>query len=434
MRWERSGDFRRAVLPNGTRLFVREAPRFKSTWISAFLRSPLGSDPAPTALIPFVLKQGTRSLPTERAIRRRLEELCGTTLDVEVHRFGRHQVAAWEMEVPCERFLPSSLRRDFLGEAFFLLREILADPLTDGAAFRADVVAREKENLAMLLAAQIEQKERYAYEKCRRMLAGADPAGRHPYGSAAGIRRIRPAGLFRRWRRWLAESSFDLYAMGPVPPDAVLARAAAALAFPRREAADGRSATRFRTGGAVRRAAERLDARQARLCLGFASGIDPAGAGRAADALGFAAALLGGFSHSRLFRTVREEKSLAYSVGCFADRATGWVFVDAGVEPANTRRALDLIREEIDNVRRGRFTADEFAKTRACLRQGLRRLADLRAAQIDAHYEEGLLGRTFTRHAALADLAVLRPADVARAARGLALKAVFTAGPGRGAA
>ena len=66
--------------------------------------------------------------------------------------------------------------------------------------------------------------------------------------------------------------------------------------------------------------------------------------------------ILGGSMSSRLFIQVRERKGLAYVVrsGASSYRDTGYVYVQAGLEPKNVNKAITCIQEEIKKfVERG---------------------------------------------------------------------------------
>lgn len=73
--------------------------------------------------------------------------------------------------------------------------------------------------------------------------------------------------------------------------------------------------------------------------------------------------ILGGSMSSRLFIQVRERKGLAYVVrsGASAYRDTGYVYVQAGLEPANINKAIACIQEEIKKIVQKGVTARELA-------------------------------------------------------------------------
>ena len=63
-------------------------------------------DATEIALLPYVLRHGTRAFPSLRAVNRRLEELYGATLAVDVLKLGEEQVITLRLEVVGDAFLP----------------------------------------------------------------------------------------------------------------------------------------------------------------------------------------------------------------------------------------------------------------------------------------------------------------------------------------
>ncbi len=82
---------------------------------------------------------------------------------------------------------------------------------------------------------------------------------------------------------------------------------------------------------------------------------------------------LGGGMSSRLVKKIREDEGLAYSVytftGSYAD--TGAFIVSAGTRPENCQRVVDIIMEELDDVRQNGITEEELKKTFSQLKGSL---------------------------------------------------------------
>lgn len=87
-------------------------------------------------------------------------------------------------------------------------------------------------------------------------------------------------------------------------------------------------------------------------------------------AMSLASLLLGGGMSSRLFQRVREELGLAYSVFTFQSfhRDAGIHGVYAGTSPDTAERALDEILNQLGEVARGGFPADELAAGKSQLK------------------------------------------------------------------
>ncbi len=82
------------------------------------------------------------------------------------------------------------------------------------------------------------------------------------------------------------------------------------------------------------------------------------------DAAQIANVVLGGGMSSRLFQIVREKLGLAYSVYSYISSFTegGMLTVYAGVNPRNTKKALDAILGCIGEMRKDGLTQDEFLR------------------------------------------------------------------------
>lgn len=101
------------------------------------------------------------------------------------------------------------------------------------------------------------------------------------------------------------------------------------------------------------------DTEQVHTCLmlpGIESGVEEY------YALAVLSNILGGSMSSRLFQKVREERGLAYSVYCYpmAYRDTGALCVYAGSSPKQAPQALELILQELEDIREHGVTEKEF--------------------------------------------------------------------------
>jgi predicted Zn-dependent peptidase len=82
--------------------------------------------------------------------------------------------------------------------------------------------------------------------------------------------------------------------------------------------------------------------------------------------------ILGGGMSSRLFQRIREERGLVYSVytypSSFVD--SGMFALYAGLNPANVDEVMKIVYEELDSMRQGKITEEEFTRAREQLKGG----------------------------------------------------------------
>ena len=108
---------------------------------------------------------------------------------------------------------------------------------------------------------------------------------------------------------------------------------------------------------------------QAKLCMLFTAGDNPNPP--SVSILRVAMSVLGGSATSRLFRNVREKQSLCYYCGSAAQRATGVMMIDSGVEPGREEQAEAAILAEWEALKNGPITQEEVDDCRRSLLSGM---------------------------------------------------------------
>ncbi|HKB16959.1 MAG TPA: insulinase family protein, partial [Planctomycetota bacterium] len=103
-------------LPVGEGVTLHRLPvdRFKSVTCRVVFHLPLTPRAAEAALIPPLLRRGTRKHPDLVSIGRRLDDLYGAALDGDVSRVGERQILDLAIDIVAPRHLPG--RVDVLGE------------------------------------------------------------------------------------------------------------------------------------------------------------------------------------------------------------------------------------------------------------------------------------------------------------------------------
>jgi predicted Zn-dependent peptidase len=109
---------------------------------------------------------------------------------------------------------------------------------------------------------------------------------------------------------------------------------------------------------------------QNQICLGF-EGTSVSDEGRFASQL--MSTVLGGGMSSRLFQTVRERNGLCYSIYSFGSSfaETGIFGVATALDRKNDKRALALIRDELDKMRQDGVTEEELSRAREQAKSGI---------------------------------------------------------------
>ena len=342
------GAVARLVLPSGLTLLVRE--NWGAPVVALTLLSRGGSaEEAPelngvTALLGRVLLKGTR---TRKAIEvaSAAEDAGGGIESGADQEYG--ELRAWGLARHWPRLLS-------------LLHEVATEP-----RFRDEEIERERGVLLAQIRGLEDQPAQVANRVLGQSLFGAQGYGLPSSGEEATVARLGRADLFDRFTETYAADRLVLAISGAVTADEVLGEAGRLFEGLRpRGAAVGAPPPPERPIRLRQRQAS--PTQQAHLLLGY---LAPPVAASDHVALKVANGVLGGGMSSRLFRALRDEDGLAYSVGSTypTRRGAGRVVLHIGTAPENVDVAEVGLRREVDRLAGEAVADDELARTKAYL-------------------------------------------------------------------
>lgn len=406
----------------GIRIHVLPTNRFKTFAISLYAGSPLAEETVTsTALTPFVLRRGTVSYPETRAFREQLEQLYGAGFGFDVYKRGDYQIVHFRMDTINDSFVksPESLLRSsfaFLGEAF-------TQPVLENGAFRKSYVQTERDTVRKKLESIVNDKIRYAAERCIEVMCKNEPYRLHPLGERKDLDGITPEGLYESYQNWLNESVLDLYVVGDTSLDEVKKLVEEHFKLNRTEGTDYvPSSTRTAASG-TQTVVEKLDINQGKLNMGLRSTITY-GDDEYAAALLYNG-ILGGYPHSKLFVNVREKESLAYYASSRYDGHKGIATIQSGIEVQNFEKAVQIIQQQLDDMAKGAITDIEMTQTKAMIRNVIKEMQDSAFEMIAYDFNRTLSGRERTPDELLQQVESITVDDVKQAASAFSLDTIY---------
>ncbi|UHA73877.1 EF-P 5-aminopentanol modification-associated protein YfmF [Paenibacillus sp. 481] len=407
---------------HGIRLHVMPTKRFKTFAISAYVGIPLQEDTVtPTALTPFVLRRGTAEHPETIRFRERLDELYGAGFGFDVYKRGDYQIIQFRMDVINDQFV--SAADSLLQQAFQFLGNAVTDPAIEGGAFRNKYVQEEKDTLRKRLEAIVNDKIRYAAERCVEEMCKNEPYRLHPLGNRSDLESIDSNVLYETYRQLLERACIDIYVVG----DTSLAEVEQAVSRTFRLQRTGE--VKYARAIPVPRIGEpnvvvdRLDVTQGKLNLGLRSTITYADDAYPAALL--YNGILGGYPHSKLFVNVREKNSLAYYASSRFDGHKGICTIQSGIEFDNYEKAVRIIREQLEALQAGQIEALELEQTKAMIANQLREIDDSAFEMIGFDFNRVLSGRERTTTQLIEQIQAIDTAHIQTAANTFQLDTIY---------
>ena len=86
--------------------------------------------------------------------------------------------------------------------------------------------------------------------------------------------------------------------------------------------------------------------------------------------------ILGGGPDSKLFKTVREKNSLCYYISSIGQPLNSIMLIKAGINKDDFKKAVSLIKREIYNMKKGKFSDEDIIKAKITYINSLKELED----------------------------------------------------------
>ncbi|WAH40788.1 insulinase family protein [Alicyclobacillus fastidiosus] len=376
------------------RVYVHFLPhtRFRTKDLTIRLHIPLKRENVTQmALLPYMWMNGTTSKPTTREIMMAADDLYGTVVRSSLGKRGEYHI----MEVGANIPDVSSLTAEpVVEQALALVCEILLNHGPNTAAFSEESVRQEVDLHRRRIEAARDDKMGYALQSCLAEVAEGTASALPRLGYAEDLASLNSKVLYDAYQSLFQSAEVHAYLVGPYADadalsERIIERLSPVLA------GDGAAKMRVNplpTGQrqSFRNVTEHQDVAQAQLDLGYRTGVNFSS--ESYPAMLMMNGVLGGFAHSKLFLNVREKHSLAYSVWSHFDAMTGSLAVMTGIEPKQYQKALDIIEEQVQAIKRGAITDDEMDFTFRGLQNQYTVLLDQPASLTSWHYNGVLCG------------------------------------------
>ena len=366
--------------------------KFKTACFSVNLLSQLNRETASmNALIPFVLRRGTNSLPDMEALSARMEELYGTVIEPTVRRIGEIQCCGFYASFPEDAFLPDG--EGVLKDAVGLTLDMLLSPATRGGLLLPAYVESERDKLLDLIASRVNNKRSYAVSRCLEEMCCYEDFAVSRYGDEDNCRSINYRRLSRHFRAMLQTCPIELFYCGRASLKDIRNLLRDQIATLPRGEIDSEIGTEIRMNAleeTPRYTEEEMEVAQANLVIGWRLGEcmnEPD-----FPALYVFNDLFGGSPSSKLFLNVREKLSLCYYASSLLDVRKGLLLVSSGIQLSNFTAARDEIFAQLDAVRQGDFSEEDLATSIAGVVSDLRSIPDSQSALESYYLSQGIAG------------------------------------------
>ena len=369
-------------IKEGIRLHKIKTNKYKTNLMSVFLTSKLSRDDiTKKALILTVLRRGTNNLKTQEEISKKLEELYGASFDCGIDKLGDKHVLKFYVESLNEQYLYQ--KEDILSQSLNILFDIVFNPLLEDGSFKQEYIDEEKQNLRIIIEGQKDNKAAYATQRCIEEMYKEKPYGLYKYGYVEDLEKIDSKNLYEAYLDLIKSCKIDIFVSGDFDEktleEKVKSNQQISKLEPRKvEYLDEESeSSNTQEENIVR---ENMQISQGKLNIGLDVLSDNK------SAVSVYNAILGGGANSKLFQNVREKASLAYSAGSIYIKPKSKIIIKTGIEHKNYDKALQIIKEQIDDMKNGKFSDEDIQHAKELIIASFKAMQDEQDSEISFYF------------------------------------------------
>ncbi|AAM24858.1 putative Zn-dependent peptidase [Caldanaerobacter subterraneus subsp. tengcongensis MB4] len=373
-------------LGDGINLYLDVTDKFKTVTVNLYVQNKLGDEATWYALIPSVLKRGTSALKTYKDMVKYLEMLYGTTMAVSVYKKGERHFQQYRLELPQEEYVSENV----FEKGIKFLYELVFEPFTQDGAFLKEYVLQEKEVQKNLIESRINDKTKYAVDRCYEEMCKGEPFAIFELGKKEDLDLIDEKNLFEYYKKCIDTLPVDIYVVGNVNPEYAEEVFRKYFNLRRKEVLEIPFTDVRKEVKEVKYVTEELDVNQGKLTLGFRTNVPPDS--EEYYPLLVYSTVLGGGPFSKLFINVREKASLAYYAYSRLERFKGLMVISSGIEVENYSKALDIILKEVGEMEKGNISDYEFDSAKKSLYTSLNAIKDNATSKADYYLSQKIAG------------------------------------------
>lgn len=376
-------------LKQGIKLHTIKTDKFKTNLVAVFLTTKLSrKNVTKNALISMILRRGCKKMPTQEEISKTMEEMYGAGFDCGLDKTGDNQVLKFYIESINDNFLPKQ-GENILEKSIKNILEIIFNPYTENESFKNEYIEQEKNNLKQRIEGKIDNKARYAMDRCIEEMYKDKPFGLYKFGYIEDLESINGKNLYQYYKELINSCKIDILVSGNINEKVenivkqdeniikLLDRNAEYI-VPKLEAKQKKQEEIV---------TESMDVTQGKLLLGLDVNID--NEKLKYDTLIYNS-ILGGSANSKMFQNVREKAHLAYVASSSYLRYKSNIFVNCGIEIGNYEKALELIRKQIDDMKEGDFTDKDIEDAKTGIIANIKTIADEQDTELTYYFGQEL--------------------------------------------
>ncbi len=411
-------------IKNGIKLHTIKTEKFKTNLIAVMLTTKLDrKNITKNALIPAVLRRGTKFMQTQEEINKKMEDMYGASFDCGLDKTGDNQILKFYMETVNNEFLPQDAE-NMIKSSIEKIFEIIFNPYLENGVFKKEYVEQEKENIKQIIDGKIDSKARYALDRCIEEMYKNEPFGLYKFGYVEDLKDINEKNLYEYYLELIKTCKIDIYISGIVDENIhnIIKQNENIEKLQERKPDFKEFELTKKENEEAKEIQESMEITQGKLIIGLDVNILDKDA---RYKIMIYNSLLGGSANSKLFQNVREKASLAYTASSSYYRFKNNIFINCGIDIPNYQKALEIIKKQIEDMKNGDFTDEEIENAKNGIIASIKTIDDEQDTEITYYFGQELSGTKTSLEEYIENIQKINKADVLEVAKQISINTIY---------
>ena len=341
-------------------LHLINTDKLKTITVRVIFHTPIKKEEiTKRALLSDILLQSSKKYDSRRNMIIASEDLYDVDIAANNQRLGNYIFTGFNMQVLKDEYTENGN----LEKAIEFLSEIVLNPDIENKNFDKEMLELVKHNAKVNFDSLKEKTGAYSLIRLKEAFAKDSPIAYRIMGYSEDLKDINTENLYETYFKMIDNDYVDIFVVGDFDNKEMLSLIKKYFKFKKIKKNKAPYMLDYIKPRKRRLIAkETTDNTQSKLAI--AAPINKLTPYERNYALVIANLIFGGGVDSKLFKEVREEHSLCYTIRSFVDRLDNLLIINAGIDRVNFTKTTKLISEKLEDMKKGKFTESDIAKAK----------------------------------------------------------------------
>lgn len=338
-------------------LHLIKTDKFKTVTMRVVFHTPIKKEEITTRnILSDILLQSSKEYENRRDLTIKAEELYAADITTNNQRVGNYIMTSFILQTLNDKYTESGN----MEESIKFLSEIIFNPDVSDNRFKTEKLDIVKNNATVALNSIKEDASSYSLIRLAEAFDKASPVSYRMTGYLEDLDQITEASLYDYYQSMINNDLVNIFIVGDFDETEMVQTVRKYFKFKKLKKHKESYFIEARKCNNRRLfAKEKIENTQSKLAI--ACPVNKLSDYERKYPLVLANLIFGGGTDSKLFKEVREENSLCYTIHSFFNKMDNILFITAGIDRSNALRTVELISKDLLDIKKGKFTERDIA-------------------------------------------------------------------------